>query len=96
MSLYVLMILSYTGSATSLIDSFIATLSLRFSLKHLGNLSYFLGVEVLPHPQGIFLSQPKYVSDILQRANMTGCKPCSAPLSTSLQQLDGSPLPSLT
>lgn len=62
----------------------------------MGNLSYFLGVEVLPYSQGIFLSQSKYVSDILQRANMTGCKPCSTPLSTSLQQLDGSPIPSPT
>lgn len=38
---------------------------------------YFLGVEVLPYKHGLFLSQLKYIGDILARANMTDAKPVS-------------------
>ena len=37
-----------TGNNADLISQFVACLAKRFSLKDLGNLSYFLGVEVIP------------------------------------------------
>ena len=62
------------GNNTSVIDTFVQALSAKFSLKDLGNLNYFLGVEVIPHNKGLFLSQHKYISDILSRTNMSGAK----------------------
>jgi hypothetical protein len=53
-----------------------------FALKDLGDLHYFLGIEVNKVKDGIILSQDKYACDLLKRAGMTECKPASMPLAT--------------
>jgi hypothetical protein len=68
-----------TGSSSSLIRTFITRLSKEFSMKDLGDLHYFLGVEVQPNEKGLFLSQTKYALDLLHRASMTDAKPISTP-----------------
>lgn len=40
-------------------------------MKDLGHLTYFLGLEVLRWPQGIFLNQNKYIQDLVQLARLT-------------------------
>ncbi|XP_072149133.1 retrovirus-related Pol polyprotein from transposon RE2 isoform X2 [Setaria viridis] len=51
-----------------------------FALKDLGELHYFLGIEVSKINNGILLSQSKYSNDILKRTSMVNCKPCSTPI----------------
>ena len=46
-----------TGCNVGVVQTFIKLLSQCFSLKDLGTLSYFLGVEVASHTHGLFLSQ---------------------------------------
>lgn len=70
--------------------NFIHTLDTRFSLKDLGPLSYFLGVEVQPIAKGIFLSQWKYTIDLLTRANMLDAKPVSTPMDANITLTLGS------
>ncbi|KAK0579819.1 hypothetical protein LWI29_031937 [Acer saccharum] len=79
-----------TGNDGALIDTFVATLARRFSIKDLGTLSYFLGVEVIPCSAGMFLSQQKYVTDLLTCTKMINSKPVVTPLPTnhSLTLLD--------
>ena len=62
-----------------------------FSLKDMGSLHFFLGIEVIPTRAGLFLSQYKYVCDLLANTSMSGAKDVSTPLSTtqSLQLIDG-------
>jgi hypothetical protein len=55
----------------------------EFALKDLGDLHYFLGIEVTKLPDGLLLSQNKYALDILRRVGMTSCKPAPTPLFTS-------------
>jgi hypothetical protein len=55
----------------------------EFTLKDLDDLHYFLGIEVTKIQDGILLSQSKYATDILQRADMMKCKPDNTPLSVS-------------
>ena len=94
---YTLYILVYvddiiiTGSVPHQVDDFIAVLSSRFSLKDLGPLSFFLGVEVTPHPHGILLSQRRYINDLLVRTKMSNSKPVATPLAatTSLKLTSG-------
>ncbi|XP_016747590.1 uncharacterized protein [Gossypium hirsutum] len=65
-----------TGTHQASIDQFVTDLDTRFSLKDLGPLNYFLGIEVSPTSNGLFLSQRKYVLDLLRKAKMdqhTGC-----------------------
>jgi hypothetical protein len=53
----------------------------EFALKDLGNLHYFLGIEVSKINDGIILTQEKYANDILRRAGMMQCKSCATPMS---------------
>lgn len=67
-----------------------------FAMKDLGNLSFFLGIEVETTEDGIHLSQTNYVLDILKKTGMVDCKPCTMPLPAleQLSRLDGDPLDS--
>lgn len=58
-------------------------LNKEFALKDLGELHYFLGIEVNKVRDGIILTQEKYANDVLRRVGMTSCKPVSIPISTS-------------
>jgi hypothetical protein len=51
-------------------------------MKDLGHLSYFLGIGVTRHKEGLFLSQKKYAESILSRAGMSSCKSCPTPFDT--------------
>ena len=74
-------------------NDFIHALSRQFSVKDMGLLHYFLGVEVIPTANGLFLSQHKYIHDLLDRFQMASIKDCVTPLSTSgsFTLSDGSP-----
>ena len=72
-----------TGPSITIIDRFIYLLATKFSLKDLGSLSFFLGIEVLTHTQGLFLSQRKYINDLFHKAKMSDCKPISTPITCS-------------
>jgi hypothetical protein len=54
-----------------------------FALKDLGELHFFLGIEVTKNAAGLLLSQGKFAEDLLKRAGMTACKPINTSLSTS-------------
>ena len=51
-------------------------------MKDLGQLHNFLGVTIEPRSSGLLHHQRQYALDILERAEMTDCKPCSTPVDT--------------
>lgn len=59
-----------TGNNSNVLDSLISQLSNQFSLKDMGTLHFFLGIEVLPYKDGLYLSQAKYAKDILNKTMM--------------------------
>ncbi|XP_020960750.1 uncharacterized protein LOC107647542 [Arachis ipaensis] len=65
-----------------------------FKLKVLGDLKYFLGLELARLPEGIVLSQRKYTLSILEDTNFVDAKPSSLPMETNLRMsaFDGDPL----
>ncbi|KAA0036760.1 putative mitochondrial protein [Cucumis melo var. makuwa] len=64
-----------------ILDDLIKALNSAFALKDLGALSYFLRVEVLyPTNGGMFLSQAKYITNLLQKTKMIEAKPISTPM----------------
>ena len=71
-----------TASSQQLLQSVISSLQQKFAMKDLGQLHHFLGVTVEPRPSGLILHQRQYALDILERAGMTDCKPCSTPVDT--------------
>ncbi|CAL8176533.1 unnamed protein product [Prunus armeniaca] len=96
-SIYVLIYVDdiiVTGHSSAEISSFIDLLCSKFDSRKMGDLSFFLGMEILRTPKTISLSQTRYALDLLKKFNMELCKPCPTPLSSStrLSSLDGDPL----
>ncbi|XP_061336883.1 uncharacterized mitochondrial protein AtMg00810-like [Gastrolobium bilobum] len=83
-----------TGSCSSAIKSLIHSLHQAFSLKDLGYLHYFLGIEATKTESGGYhLHQSKYILDQLKKANMHDCKTMPTPMisSSKLSSRDRSP-----
>lgn len=51
-----------------------------FDIKDLGELKYFLGIEICRSSEGLFLSQRKYTLDLLSETGKLGSKPAKTPL----------------
>ena len=69
------------GSCVSLVQRFISKLHSNFSLKQLGKLDYFLGIEVKSLLDGsLVLTQSKYIRDLLQKTKMVEAQSVSSPM----------------
>ncbi|KAK8928931.1 hypothetical protein KSP39_PZI017248 [Platanthera zijinensis] len=55
-------------------------LNSTFQIEDLGNICYFLGLEVARRPDGLVLSQRKYCIDLLQDAGLSSCTPAETPM----------------
>jgi hypothetical protein len=55
----------------------------EFEMPLLGELSFFLGLQIHQTNQGIFISQTKYIKEMLKRFGMEYCKPIITPMRTS-------------
>jgi len=83
-----------TGDDPQFIVFVKARLSEQFLMSDLGPLRYFLGIEVSSTPQGFYLSQEKYIQDLLDRASLTDHRTVETPmeLNVHLRATDGEPL----
>jgi hypothetical protein len=66
-----------TASTADLLQRTIIALQREFAIKDLGPLHHFLDITAERRPWGLFLHQRQYAIDILERAGMSDCKPCS-------------------
>eukprot|EP00252_Welwitschia_mirabilis_P008803 TRINITY_DN20998_c0_g1_i2.p1 TRINITY_DN20998_c0_g1~~TRINITY_DN20998_c0_g1_i2.p1 ORF type:complete len:125 (+),score=22.89 TRINITY_DN20998_c0_g1_i2:128-502(+) len=60
----------FGGTDKKLIDKFKNDMTKEFEMTDLGQLSYYLGIQIQQNPSGIFLNQGKYAFDMLKRFNM--------------------------
>nr|GEU42361.1 ribonuclease H-like domain-containing protein [Tanacetum cinerariifolium] len=59
----------------------------------LGPINYFLGISVIRDSSALFLSQKKYVIEILEKAHMVSCNPSRTPVDTESKLcVDGDPV----
>lgn len=58
-------------------------LATKFDMKDLGQIHYFLWLEVWQQKGGIFLGQGRYATEILKRFRMQDCRPMAAPTITN-------------
>ncbi|GJY51699.1 uncharacterized mitochondrial protein-like protein, partial [Tanacetum coccineum] len=54
----------------------------KFQMSSLGELTFFLGLQVQQKKDGIFISQDKYVDEILKKFGFTKVKTASTPIET--------------
>jgi hypothetical protein len=71
------------SSSTAAVDALLRDLGAEFVLKDLGDLQYFLGIQVIKQSDGLLLCQEKYATDLLKKVGMQHCKPVATPLSIS-------------
>ncbi|CAM8913179.1 unnamed protein product [Rhodiola kirilowii] len=69
-----------TGTSQALMDQIKDYIHKKFQIKDMGNLKYFLRLEVARTADGIFLNQRKYALELLESANLTDCKPVHTPM----------------
>ncbi|GJV25739.1 putative ribonuclease H-like domain-containing protein [Tanacetum coccineum] len=55
----------------------------RFQMSSMGKLTFFLGLQVMQKDDGIFISQDKYVADILKKFDFVTVKTASTPIETN-------------
>ena len=68
------------GDSLDAIQDVKTLLQKQFDMKDLGELRYFLGIEVVRTPDGIWLSQRQYVLDMMSKYGMVDFKPSAVPL----------------
>lgn len=68
-----------TASSLPTIRRIISALQQEFPMKDLGRL-HFIGMHVQHSTSGIYLSQHQYMIEILERAGISDCKPCTTPV----------------
>jgi hypothetical protein len=55
----------------------------KFEMSMMGELKYFLGFQIKQLQEGTFISQTKYIQDILQKFGMKDGKPIKTPMGTN-------------
>ncbi|GKE19428.1 putative ribonuclease H-like domain-containing protein [Tanacetum coccineum] len=63
-------------------DEFEALTKSRFQMSSMGELTFFLGLQVKQKEDGIFISQDKYVAEILKKFDFANVKTASTPIET--------------
>lgn len=58
-----------TSSSSQLICDVILALTKEFNMKDLGQLNYLLGLQITYQFTGLFISQTKYIGDLLQKVD---------------------------
>ena len=57
----------------------------KFKMKDLGKLKHFLGTDFAQGDGEIKMNQKRYITKILERFDMTHCKPRSTPCENNLK-----------
>jgi hypothetical protein len=74
-----------TGSDDGQIQNLKHRLANEFEIKDSGSLKYFLGIEVARSKHGIFISQRKYILDLLKETGMLRCKATDNPIKVNVK-----------
>jgi hypothetical protein len=74
----------FGGSSHSLVARFAKDMSKEFKMSMMGELQFFLGLQIKQTKEGTFVHQAKYTKDILKKFKMDDSKPLSTPMSTTI------------
>ena len=74
-----------TGTDHELITKLQIELHATFRMKDLGQLTYFLGLEVHHQSNVIFLNQQKYIQDLIKLADLVGTTSVDTPMEVNVK-----------
>jgi hypothetical protein len=72
----------FGSNVDKLRKKFVEEMQSEFEMSMLGELSFFLGLQISQSNKGIFISQMKYIKEMLKKFKMEDCKPVSTPMTT--------------
>ena len=72
----------FGGSSHALVAKFVDLMSREFEMSMMGELTFFLRLEIKQTREGTFMHQGKYTKDMLKKFDMGEAKPISTPMST--------------
>ncbi|GJV91937.1 retrovirus-related pol polyprotein from transposon TNT 1-94 [Tanacetum coccineum] len=70
----------FASTTTELFDKFSKIMCSKFKMSMMGKISFFLGLQILQSPRGIFLNQSKYALKSLNKYRMESCDPVDTPM----------------
>jgi hypothetical protein len=73
----------FGGSSHVLVSNFQEIIENEFQISMMGELTFFLGIQVKQMKQGTFVHQAKYMMDLMKKFNMAELKPVSTLMSTA-------------
>jgi hypothetical protein len=73
----------FGGSSHTLVSRFQEMMENEFQMSMMGELTFFLGIQVKQMKEYIFIHQAKYTKDLMKKFNMAELKPMSTPMSTA-------------
>jgi hypothetical protein len=73
----------FGGSSHSLVARFAEDMSKEFEMSMMGELQFFLGLQIKQAKEGTFVHQAKYMKDILKKFKMDDSKPLSTLMTTT-------------
>jgi hypothetical protein len=75
--------IAFGGSSHSLVARFAEDMSKEFEMSMMGELQFFLGLQIKQAKEGTFVHQAKYTKDILKKFKIDDLKPLSTPMNTT-------------
>jgi hypothetical protein len=85
----------FSGSFHTLVSRFQEMMESEFQMSMMGELTFFLGIQVKQMKQGTFVHQDKYTKDLIKKFNMVELKPVSTLMSSTSSlglEEDGEPV----
>jgi hypothetical protein len=73
----------FGDSSHTLMSSFQKMMENEFQMSTMGELTFFLAIQVKQTKQGTFIHQAKYMKNLMKKFNMDELKPMSTPMSTA-------------
>jgi hypothetical protein len=75
--------IDFGGSSNHLLARFADDMSREFEMSMMGELQFFLGLQIKQSKEGTFVHQAKYTKDIVRKFKMEDSKAMATPLSTT-------------
>ena len=80
----------FGSTKSSLCKKFSELMTKEFEMSLMGELKFFLGLQIIQETEEIFINQFKYIKDLLKKYQMKNLKPINAPMGASTS-LDADP-----
>jgi hypothetical protein len=75
--------ITFGGSSHALVAKFADNMSREFEMSMMGEVTFFLWLQIKKRKEGTFVHQDKYTKDVRKKFDMADAKPLSTPMATT-------------